>query len=331
VRSKRIGVIGAGLGGLSAACTLAARGHEVVLFDKNDWTGGKAARLQEDGFRFDMGPTILIYPSVLEKIFEEAKRPVSDYLALVKLDPQWRCFFSDGSTLDLRQNPNQMAEALASFAPTSADGYRRFFALSEELHEISKRFFFWRSIGSIWDTFEFRSSLNADLLRDISRMRLGATVAGTIRKEIKDPRVAQMLDHLVQYIGSSPEKSPAILCAIGHMQSSEGVWYPVRGTRAIPDALTQLAEDLGVEVRTGVGIAKILQNGRSVTGVLTENGESVPLARLVANSDTVRAYRELLTFSRAIPTPNLTRFIVGVFQLLIPRVTSVLQPRPIHR
>src|SRR5438105_2920956 len=99
--AARVGVIGGGLGGLAAACTLAARGHAVTLFEQSPALGGKAAALAEAGFRFDMGPTILTLPVVLERIFAEAGRNLPDYLDLVRLDPQWRCFFADGSTLDL--------------------------------------------------------------------------------------------------------------------------------------------------------------------------------------------------------------------------------------
>ena len=83
--------------GLAAACTLAARGHKVTVFEKNAWLGGKAAQLNEQGFRFDMGPTILIQPSVLRKVFAESGRTLEDYIPMVRLDPQWRCFFEDGS------------------------------------------------------------------------------------------------------------------------------------------------------------------------------------------------------------------------------------------
>ncbi|MEO2090551.1 MAG: FAD-dependent oxidoreductase, partial [Gemmataceae bacterium] len=85
---QRVAVIGSGLGGLAAACTLAARGYPVILFEKSDWLGGKAAELNEGGFRFDMGPTILTIPAVLRQIFAEAGRKIEDYLDLVRLDPQ---------------------------------------------------------------------------------------------------------------------------------------------------------------------------------------------------------------------------------------------------
>src|SRR4051812_15763406 len=97
--ADRVAVIGGGLGGLAAACTLAARGHAVILFEKSPWLGGKAAVLDADGYRFDMGPTILTLPRVLDRIFREANHRLSDYLDLVPLDPQWRCFFPDKTVL----------------------------------------------------------------------------------------------------------------------------------------------------------------------------------------------------------------------------------------
>src|SRR5262249_3875819 len=97
----RIAIIGGGLGGLAAARTLAARGYETVLFEKNPGLGGKAAVLERGGFRFDMGPTILTLPSVLARIFAEAGRTLRQELDLIPLDPQWRCFYPDGSVLDL--------------------------------------------------------------------------------------------------------------------------------------------------------------------------------------------------------------------------------------
>jgi diapolycopene oxygenase len=125
-------------------------------------------------------------------------------------------------------------------------------------------------------------------------MRLGHTVAGTIRKDIKDARVAQMLDHMVQYVGSSPEKTPAILCAIAHMQAEEGVWYPMGGTRAIPNALAKLAIELGVEIRTNCAVERIVVEEGRISGVVTGNGDYVPLGAVVANSDAVRTHRELI-------------------------------------
>ena len=289
-----VAVIGSGLGGLSAACTLAARGHRVEVFEKNAWLGGKAAVLARQGFRFDMGPTILIQPSVLQRIFCEAGREMSEYVPMVQLDPQWRCFFSDGSVLDLQRDVRAMSETLDTWSPRMGRKYAQFMELSEKLHGISDRFFFWRSIGSMRDTFDFGGTLQASVLKDVMQMRLGQTVSGTIREHIPDARVAQMLDHFVQYVGSSPSASPAILCSIGHMQTQEGIWYPLGGTRAVPEALIELGMELGVTFHVATDVIEVSHHAGKVTGVVTDSGRSLPFDAVVSNSDAVRTHRELI-------------------------------------
>ncbi len=291
-----IGVIGGGLGGLAAAVTLAARGHRVILFERNDWLGGKAAVLAGGGFRFDMGPTIVTIPSVLRRLFTEAGRRMEDYLELIRLDPQWRCFFEDQSVLDLIQNPEQMAGRLDQFAPgtEAGAGYLDFMKLSHRLNDISYRFFFNKPIGGLRDMFDFKTAFDPKMLADVLAMRMGRSVAGTVRKYNPDPRVAQMIDHYTQYVGSSPYGSPAVLCGIAHMQADEGVWYPRGGTRAVPAALEKLARELGVEIRTQTPIEKIIEVNGAVTGVRTQGGEEIRLAGVVSNCDSVRTHRELI-------------------------------------
>ena len=296
-RGGRVGVVGGGLGGLAAACTLAARGYDVVLFEASDWLGGKAAQLEADGFRFDMGPTILTIPNVLRRIFAEAGRELDDYCELVRLDPQWRCFFSDGSVLDLVEDVDAMAETIRQYAPgRSAEGYKKFIGLSDTLHQISDKYFFWKSVGGIKDMIDVKAGFTPKILGELISMRMGRSVGGTVRKYVPDARVAQMLDHFTQYVGSSPESSPAVLCGIAHMQTEEGVWYPVGGTRAVPEALAKLAGELGVELRTSAGVREVTVTPKQdrVTGVTLESGEFVPLDAVVSNADSVRLHRELL-------------------------------------
>jgi phytoene desaturase len=292
--SLPIAVIGGGLAGLAAACTLGARGHRVVLFEKNEWLGGKAAQFEQDGYRFDMGPTILTVPRVLERIFAEAGLKMAERLDLRRLDPQWRCFFEDGSMLDLQQDMVEMQATLKAYAPGTEEGYRDFIGMSGKLHEVSEKFFFWRSVEDIADTLDLKKNFDLATLRDVLSLRMGTTVAGQIRKRVKDPRVAQMLDHFVQYVGSSPYGSPAVLCSIAHMQTNDGVWYPMGGTRAVPLALEKLARELGVEFRTGTGIARIHAEHGRVHAVETDAGEVIPVAAAVSNMDSVRTYRELV-------------------------------------
>ncbi|MBK3733677.1 phytoene desaturase [Azospirillum brasilense] len=294
--TDRIAVIGGGLGGLASAVVLAARGHKVVLLEKNGWVGGKATVLEEGGFRFDMGPTILTVPRVLRRILAEAGCDLDRELELVRLEPQWRCFFDDGTVLDLSENIGAMAAELDRLTPGrgAGEGYRRFQALSERLHGISERFFFWKSVEDLGDTLKVRDSMNTSTLSDVLALRMGSTVAGTIRSHVPDARAAQMLDHFTQYVGSSPYGSPAVLCAIAHMQTNDGVWYPMGGTRAVPLALERVARRLGVEIRTGTGVRRLEVTDKRVTAVETEGGERIPVSAVVSNMDSVRTYEELV-------------------------------------
>lgn len=307
-------VVGGGLAGLSAACTAASRGHQVTLLEKNDWVGGKAAQHSAEGYRFDMGPTILTLPSVLRKVFEESGRSMNDYIDMVALDPQWRCFFDgaakgkngsseENTVLDLVADIDQMKTHLNAFTGSerSAEGYEKFMAVSKQLHGVSDRFFFWRSIGGLADTMEVGGAFSAAVLKDVMSLRMGRSVSSVVRSHVPDHRVAQMMDHFTQYVGSSPLASPAVLCGIAHMQTQEGIWYPMGGTRAVPEALQKLAGELGVDIRTGVDVLRIVMKkdpvtGQDhVTGVETASHEVISCDAVISNCDSVRTYRELLS------------------------------------
>ncbi|GJD57217.1 phytoene desaturase family protein [Methylobacterium dankookense] len=290
-----VAVIGSGLGGLAAACVSAARGHRVTLYDKNDWLGGKAAVLHEGGFRFDMGPTILTVPRVLERIFSEAGRSVHDYMDLRRLDPQWRCFFDDGTRIDLMQDVATMAAEMDRFVPGAGagEGYKKFLAISEHLHGVSEKFFFWKPVEDLFDTINIRANMNPGTLRDVLSLRMHASVASTIRGKVKDARLAQMLDHFVQYVGSSPYGAPAVLCAIAHMQTADGVWYPMGGTRAVAEGLMKLAEELGATLKPNTEVTGLDIVDGAVRGLRTREG-TAPYDAVISNMDSVRTYRELV-------------------------------------
>jgi len=300
--TSHVVVIGAGLGGLAAACTAAARGHKVTLLDKNPWLGGKAAQLwldkpgSNEKFRFDMGPTILTVPRVLRRIYAEAGRDQNPELPLIRLDPQWRCFFDDGSRIDLMADVDEMAQRMDAFAPGRGlgEGYRKFQGVAKHLHGVSERFFFWKSVEGVMDTLDMRANLKPSTLKDVLSLRMGQTVAKVIRGHVPDERLAQMLDHFCQYVGSNPYLAPAVLSSIGDMQASEGVWYPVGGTRAVAEGLARLAGELGAELRPSSDVSGIEVEGGRVRAVKLVSGERLACDAVISNMDAIRTYGELV-------------------------------------
>jgi phytoene desaturase len=156
---------------------------------------------------------------------------------------------------------------------------------------------------------EVGGAFSPAVLRDVLSLKMGRSVASVVRSYVTDQRVAQMMDHFTQYVGSSPYASPAVLCGIAHMQTDEGIWYPIGGTRAVPEALGKLAGELGVEIRVGTDVMQIkTQPGKShgdrVCGVIIADGSEIQCDAVVSNCDSVRTYRELLK-----GTPQSTRFM----------------------
>jgi phytoene dehydrogenase-like protein len=186
---------------------------------------------------------------VLTRIFAEAGVKIEDRLDLVRLDPQWRCFFDDGTRIDLGEDVGAMAGEMDRFAPgtKAGDGYRRFQGLAEHLHGVSERFFFWKPVEDMLDTFDLKANLNPNTLRDVLSLRMGSSVAGTIRAKVKDKRLAQMLDHFVQYVGSSPYGSPAVLCSIATCRPPTGSGTRWAARRAVGDGAAQAGDRAGCE------------------------------------------------------------------------------------
>ena len=287
-------VVGGGLAGAAAAARLAAAGRAVTLVDPNPHLGGKMNVWEAGGFRFDMGPTIITMPLVLERLFASVGRDVRDYLEMVRLDPQWRCFYADGARLDLWSDPQRMQAELARLSPADAAAYPQFLEYARRMYETSEEFFFWRPYGGIGDVLRDRGVLDPSGLLLGTRLQPFTSLHTAIRRYFKDPRTVQLFDHFVQYVGSSPFAAPAILALIAWVQVEMGVWYPMGGTGSIARALERLCRELGVRERRGELVERITLEGERVTGVQLRGGELLPAGCVIANSDVIRTHEELL-------------------------------------
>lgn len=288
-------IIGGGLAGLAAATELAGRGVRVTLVERNQHLGGKMNLLTERGFTFDMGPTILTMPNVVRGIIQRTGRNVADYLDLVRLDPQWRCMYEDGTVIDLLERPEEMAAAMdRQFPGTGAGrGWTEFVAHSRRMFRLSGKVFFFKDLGGIGDLMRRPPTREPGLLGDVLAMRMHSTVGATIEKHIPEPHLRQLSEHFLQYVGSSPFLSPAILTLIAAAQVDEGCWYSMGGTRMVARALERILREERADLITGTGVRRILPDGRRVRGVELEDGRILEADVVVSNCDVQRTYRDL--------------------------------------
>lgn len=304
-------IIGAGLAGLSAAVELAGKGLSVCVVEKNAHLGGKmnvltvphpgtAANPPLADFRFDMGPTIITLPQVLRGIITRTGRKVDDYLTLVDLDPQWRCFFEDGTVIDLRKNVDAMKARLDEQFPEDlpGDGYEKFIEYSRRMFRLSEKVFFYKDVGSATDLMRRSPVGDPKLLGDVFAMRMHSTMAATAHKMITEPHVRQLVEHFLQYVGSSPFLAPAILSLIAAAQVDHGCWYPMGGTREVARALARIAEELGVRIITGATVRRVIVSGARASGVEIElpgaKSQTIRADAVISNCDVQRTCRDLL-------------------------------------
>ena len=168
-KNKRVIVIGAGLGGMSAAIMLASNGFQVTILEKNAQVGGKLNQLQTKGFSFDLGPSIFTLPEIFRPIFEGDGKRLEDYITLQRVDPQWRNFFEDGVVVDLWEDPERMRTELERFGPQVFGEYKDFLAYSRRQYEILERGYLRHGLDTLVQFFRFYGWKEA---RDLDYLRL---------------------------------------------------------------------------------------------------------------------------------------------------------------
>ncbi len=305
INKSKVVIVGGGLAGLAAACEAAVAcgdGRAVTIVERNAHLGGKMNLLRDQGFAFDMGPTIITLPQVLRGIIARAGKRVEDYIKLVRLDPQWRCFFDDGAKIDLRDTLEQTCADLSKAYPgtDAASGFKAFVEYSRRMYSLSEKVFFYKDLGGVGDMMKLTPLGDPKLLGDVLAMRLHSTVGATAHGMIREPHVRQLTEHFLQYVGSSPFLAPAILSLIAAAQVDHGCWYAYSpdgkegGTRNVARSLERLARDLGVNVITGVGVRRIVTSGRRATGVELDDGRLISCDAVVSNCDVQRTLRDLV-------------------------------------
>lgn len=281
-------VIGAGLGGLAAAIHLRLAGFEVSVLEQRGEPGGKVRQFRQDGFTFDLGPTILTMPFVFEELFAAAGRRFADHVELNPLAPYYRAHFPDGTVFELSDSMRDVLAQVRRMSPNDEPAWVDFLARAGRIYHVVERHFLTRLFDS------WRDLLDLGLLRAGLQVDALTTLSHRVARQFRDPRIRQLASYQAIYVGASPAEVPATYSLIPYLEMAHGVWFPRGGMYALASATAQLAEEIGVALCLGCGAARILVEKGRVRGVLDTRGETHRADVVVSNADLHHTYSRLL-------------------------------------
>jgi len=281
-------VIGAGIGGLATAIRLQHAGRHVTVLEKNSRVGGRCNVLQEQGFTFDMGPTLLLMRDVLDDLFETVGHRVSDYMELVRVHPNYRVHFGNGSSVEFSGDEARMAEELEALEPGSSAAFARYMADAEYKYRVARARFVERNFNH-W--YEFATLTNLFYLLRTNTLR---KLSKHARSYFADRRLAAAVTFQTMYLGLAPRQAPSVYSLLPFTEIREGIWFPRGGMYTIAESLCRLAVNLGVEVMTDTEVSQIVVEGDNAVGVRLANGELLAASTIISNADLPYTYESLI-------------------------------------
>ncbi|MBO3271678.1 phytoene desaturase family protein [Hymenobacter defluvii] len=282
-------VIGAGFAGLAAATSLAQQGHSVTVLEKNEGPGGRARQFRSAGFTFDMGPSWYWMPDVFEQYFGRFGKKVADYYELVRLDPSYQVVFRGGEAVDIPAAMQELRALFERFEPGSGARLDEFLRQAAYKYEVGMHKFVHMPGRSV---LEFAKP---HLLVDALRLDLLQSMHKHVRKFFKDPRLLELVEFPVLFLGATPQNTPALYSLMNYADLALGTWYPMGGMHKIVEGMVQLAQELGVQFEYSQAVEEIVVENGSTTGVRTATGFR-PADVVVAGADYHHAEQHLLAF-----------------------------------
>ncbi|WDF32678.1 phytoene desaturase family protein [Arthrobacter agilis] len=260
VGGQDVVVIGGGIGGLATSALLAREGHRVTLLEKRDQVGGRAGTWEQDGFRFDTGPSWYLMPEVIDHFFKMMGTSASEQLDLRLLDPGYRVVFENGfDTVDVPADREAVTKLFESMEAGAGEQLSAYLDSAEDAYEIAKKRF-------LYSTFQsFLPFFRPDVLKRLPRIGslLLQPLQSFVEKRFKDPRIQQILGYPAVFLGSSPFDAPSMYHLMSHLDLDDGVLYPMGGLTTLVEAMQRVAVAAGVEIRTGADVESIDTEART--------------------------------------------------------------------
>lgn len=282
-------VIGGGLGGISAAISLKKEGYDVHLYEKNNHIGGKLNQLKENGFTFDLGPSILTLPNVFKKLFEMHNKNIDDYVNFKRLDLEWRCFFEDGLILDLYGDEYKLMVKNQFLTILDIEGFKNFKAYSKSLYEESYNPYYEKGLDTLKELTSFYGPLAiAKKLDYFSTFSMG------VHRHIKEPHLRDAIDFFIKYVGSSAYDAPAVLNQMAHVQFEYGLHYVRGGMYNLAKALHKLMDDIGINIYLNSEVISFEKNSSNIESIVLKDGTKAYSDIFISNMETIPMYRDIL-------------------------------------
>lgn len=297
-------IVGAGFGGLSCAIELAIRGFRVTVLERQPSVGGKLQRVLIDGYRFDRGPTTIEMAHVFRNLFRRAGRDLNDYVRLIPLEPRSRSVFADGNVVDLTGDVEFMQHQIGTYSPEDALHYPAFIQESRQMLRYASEHILNRlplnGLDKWWPRI-LMSLLVPELHHSLNRQ---------LRRHFCHPNTLAMFGRYAARVGSSPFKVSSLCGMLVSCEADQGIYTVRGGTYQLIEAMKRLAEELGVEIETGVEVTRIRVVDRNVRGIETTKGDyESPL--VIVNGDALSLSKRLLEEK---DRPSMTDRLISTFE-----------------
>ncbi|BCX49396.1 phytoene dehydrogenase [Haloferula helveola] len=310
MKDKRVIIVGAGPGGLTAGMILARRGFDVTIVEKRDRVGGRNAELKVGDFSFDTGPTFLHQKFTLDEVFREAGRNAEDYMDLVLLDPMTRLTWGDLS-METTSDEERMAANVERAFPGHEEGFRRFM----DDHAVKLRAIYpclqrpYHKLGSY---------MSSSLVKAVPYVATGKSVVDVLERYFKDDRLKLAFTFQAKYLGMSPWKCPALFSILSYTEYKYGIYHVQGGLCRISDAMAEVFTEHGGKLRLGASVKELRFSGGRVTGVELADGELLECDDAIVNADYAHAMSTLMN-GHSVPAERLERkkFSCSTFMLYL--------------
>jgi phytoene desaturase len=286
----KVAVIGSGIAGISTAIRLANQRFAVEIFEANRYPGGKLSAFEQDGYRFDAGPSLFTMPHLVDELFQLSGKNSAEHFEYIRLAETCRYFYEDGTRLTAHSEPATFARAIEQATGEPAQHVLDFLADSKTKYELTADVFLHSSLHKA------ATYLNAKALKgyfNFRKLDVFRTMNEANTQRFQDPRIVQLFNRYATYNGSDPYQTPATMNIIPHLEYNIGAYFPKNGMVDITNSLVKLAESLGVKIHYQARVEEIVLKGGKAAGVKIK-GETWPFDCLISNMDVVNTYRKLL-------------------------------------